>query len=108
MAEMMVEFWKGMLVELPLDTAAASEKLQLPSLRELRRKILVKVKYTPPQAMATEPRPAPLQKPAQLIKSKSAESQVVAFVVGLAACCCGPDAQVQDRRGTGQARHLHA
>ena len=45
MVEIMEEMWKGMLVEYPID-----ESEHLPSPSELRRKILVKVKYVAPEA----------------------------------------------------------
>ncbi|KAF2186935.1 PLC-like phosphodiesterase [Zopfia rhizophila CBS 207.26] len=74
MVEIMTEYWKGMLVDLPLDPSQSSEDLVLPSLKDLQRKILVKVKYTPPKSPETEAKPATLQAPAQLTKSASTET----------------------------------
>ena len=77
MVEIMTEYWKGMLVDLPLDPSQPSESLSLPTLDQLRNKILVKVKYTPPkppEAPAAATKPTTLQSPAQLEKTTSAES----------------------------------
>ncbi|ORY14508.1 PLC-like phosphodiesterase [Clohesyomyces aquaticus] len=74
MVEIMTEYWKGMLVDLPLDPAQNSDNLTLPSLKDLNNKILVKVKYTPPKPAEAPAQPSTLQAPATLTKSKSAES----------------------------------
>ncbi|KAK2781194.1 hypothetical protein FQN53_000738 [Emmonsiellopsis sp. PD_33] len=53
MVDIMTESWKGMLLEIPPDLEAKLEKgeiTQLPSPQDLRRKILIKVKWAPPQA----------------------------------------------------------
>lgn len=73
--EIMQEYWKGMLVDLPLDPSQPSEELSLPNLEQLRNKILVKVKYTPPKPPEAVAQPKTLQAPAQLSKSTSVESR---------------------------------
>lgn len=47
MVEIMESTWKGMLVDIPED---ANDHTALPSPKELRNKILIKVKYAPPSA----------------------------------------------------------
>ena len=74
MVEIMTEYWKGMLVDLPLDPSQSGEDTTLPSLKDLRNKILVKVKYRPPQPQASEVKPTTLQAPSQLTKTNSADS----------------------------------
>lgn len=44
MVELMADYWRGMLVDLPLDPAQTADTAALPTLKELERKILVKVK----------------------------------------------------------------
>ncbi|OCK85102.1 PLC-like phosphodiesterase [Lepidopterella palustris CBS 459.81] len=56
MVEIMEDYWKGMLVDLPL-TSGPLDDLPLPALEQLRKKILVKVKYTPPKPPELEPKP---------------------------------------------------
>ncbi|KAF2196899.1 PLC-like phosphodiesterase [Delitschia confertaspora ATCC 74209] len=75
MVEIMTEYWKGMLVDLPLDPSQPSDELALPTLDQLRKKILVKVKYTPakPPAVAGA-NPTTLQAPSQLTKTASVGS----------------------------------
>jgi hypothetical protein len=75
MVEIMNEYWKGMLVDLPLDPSQPSEELSLPTLNALRNKILVKVKYTPPKPPEATAQPKTLQAPAQLSKTTSAGSR---------------------------------
>ncbi|KAJ4983192.1 1-phosphatidylinositol 4,5-bisphosphate phosphodiesterase 4 [Stagonosporopsis vannaccii] len=79
MVELMTEYWRGMLVDLPLDPAHTAETATLPTLRELERKILVKVKRghrtPPPAAAAAAAIPTTLQAPApELRKTDSAAS----------------------------------
>ncbi|KKZ66752.1 hypothetical protein EMCG_07583 [[Emmonsia] crescens] len=55
MVEIMTQAWKGMLLEIPADIEAKLERgeiKELPSPGELRNKILIKVKWAPPQAAA--------------------------------------------------------
>lgn len=74
MVELMTEYWKGMLVDLPLDPSIPSENLQLPTLKELENKILVKVKRIPHSAITPSSNPTTLQAPAQLSKTSTKES----------------------------------
>lgn len=82
MVELMTEYWKGLLVDLPLDTSQTSENIALPTLKELEGKILVKVKRSshakPSAAPAiTSANPTTLQAPAQpLERTRSKESIV--------------------------------
>ncbi|KAF2106695.1 1-phosphatidylinositol-4,5-bisphosphate phosphodiesterase 1 [Lophiotrema nucula] len=73
MVEIMTEYWKGMLVDLPLDPKVSSDDLSLPTLKELENKILVKVKYTAPKP-AVEATPATLQAPAEPLKQVQSTS----------------------------------
>ncbi|KAF1912229.1 PLC-like phosphodiesterase [Ampelomyces quisqualis] len=78
MVELMNEYWKGLLVDLPMDPGLTSDAINLPTLKELERKILVKVKRSshvkPPPAPATS-NPTTLQAPAPPLKhTTSAES----------------------------------
>ena len=71
----MAEYWKGMLVDLPLDPSRTSEEVCLPTLKDLEKKIIVKVKRAAPKVAAgTEAKPTTLQAPAQLSKTTSATS----------------------------------
>jgi hypothetical protein len=74
MVEIMTEYWRSMLVDLPLDASEPSENLQLPTLKELENKILVKVKRSAVKAAPAGVQPTTLQAPAQLSKSTSRES----------------------------------
>jgi hypothetical protein len=78
MVELMTEYWKGLLVDLPMDPSQTSDAINLPTLKELEKKILVKVKRSshvkPPPAPATS-NPTTLQAPAPPLKpTTSAES----------------------------------
>lgn len=79
MVEIMNEYWKGMLVDLPLDSSLPSDKLPLPSLKELQNKILVKVKRAPPK-LPTQPeaKPTNLQAPSVLPLAKSTSAASMA------------------------------
>ncbi|KAF2682859.1 PLC-like phosphodiesterase [Lentithecium fluviatile CBS 122367] len=74
MVEIMTEYWKGMLVDLPIDPSEPSETLKLPTLKELENKILVKVKRATAKPAPADAKPTTLQAPAQLTKSASRES----------------------------------
>ena len=75
MVEIMTEYWKEMLVDLPLDTSQTAETTSLPTLKELEGKILVKVKRGHPKPTVATPNPTTLQAPASdLQKTNSAES----------------------------------
>ncbi|KLJ09700.1 hypothetical protein EMPG_14873 [Blastomyces silverae] len=57
MVDIMTQAWKGMLVELPADIEAKLERGEiehLPSPGELRNKILIKVKWAPPETAADQ------------------------------------------------------
>ncbi|OAX83826.1 hypothetical protein ACJ72_01805 [Emergomyces africanus] len=57
MVDIMRQAWKGMLLEIPADIEAKLEKgeiAELPSPEELRNKILIKVKWAPPQTVADQ------------------------------------------------------
>ncbi|RII07493.1 hypothetical protein CUC08_Gglean008462 [Alternaria sp. MG1] len=64
MVEIMNEYWKGMLLELPLDPAQGLDEAHLPTLKELENKILVKVKRGHMKPVAAEPQPTTLAAPA--------------------------------------------
>lgn len=74
MVDLMTEYWRGMLVDLPLDPSQASEDIQLPSLKDLERKILVKVKRVSHKPTASAVKPKPLQAPAQLTPTPTNQS----------------------------------
>jgi len=77
MVEIMNEYWKGMLLELPLDPSQGLHEAQLPTLKELHNKILVKVKRGHLKPAAAEPQPTTLAAPAaapQLQHTMSTES----------------------------------
>ncbi|KAH8732649.1 PLC-like phosphodiesterase [Phaeosphaeriaceae sp. PMI808] len=92
MVELMFEYWKGMMIDVPINPSQGLEKVNLPTLKELENKIIVKVKRAShtkpsgdalnptaldpttlqapitPQASATQPEQASLQAPAQPLK----------------------------------------
>lgn len=77
MVELMNEYWKGLLVDLPIDPSQPSESVNLPLLKDLERKIVVKVKRSshvkPPPAATSQP--TTLQAPGPPLQhTKSAES----------------------------------
>ncbi|KAF2874888.1 PLC-like phosphodiesterase [Massariosphaeria phaeospora] len=74
MVEIMTDYWRGMLVDLPLDPSQPSESLNLPPLGELKNKILVKVKRTHSKPADSGANPTTLQRPAQLTRPDSTES----------------------------------
>ncbi|XPS70984.1 hypothetical protein M3J09_003176 [Ascochyta lentis] len=80
MVELMTEYWRDMLVDLPLDPSQTAETASLPTLKELERKILVKVKRghaRPTITPANPTNPTTLQAPApELQKTNSADSVV--------------------------------
>lgn len=76
MVELMTEYWRGMLVDVPFDPSHTLESATLPTLKELERKILVKVKrgHTKPTLIGTA-NPTALQAPGQeLQKTDSVNS----------------------------------
>jgi len=77
MVELMTEYWHGLLVDLPLDPSQPSDTLKLPALKDLEKKILVKVKRVSHKPTEAEVKPTTRQAPAQLNPSKSKESDVV-------------------------------
>jgi hypothetical protein len=68
MVEIMNEYWKGMLADQPIDPTQSSEERALPTLQQLEKKILVKVKRSPPKQKAVDPKPTTLQAPAEPAK----------------------------------------
>ncbi|KAH6852839.1 PLC-like phosphodiesterase [Alternaria rosae] len=64
MVEIMNEYWKGMLLELPLDPSQGLQEAQLPTLKDLENKILVKVKRGHLKPAAAEQQPTTLAAPA--------------------------------------------
>ncbi|CAA9964599.1 Phosphoinositide phospholipase C [Pyrenophora teres f. maculata] len=57
MVEIMNEYWKGMILEEPLEPAQNLDSVHLPTLKELEKKILIKVKrgHTTPTAPTSQP-----------------------------------------------------
>jgi hypothetical protein len=75
MVEIMNEYWRGMLVDLPIDSSQNSDMCSLPTLKDLERKILVKVKRSSPKPLPNEIKPTTLQAPAPSInRAHSADS----------------------------------
>ena len=75
MVEIMTDYWKGKLVDLPLDPSHSSEEITLPPLADLKKKILVKVKRATKAHGNAEAKPTTLQAPASETKrSNSATS----------------------------------
>jgi hypothetical protein len=74
MVDIMKEYWRDVLVDLPTDPSQPSENLKLPTLKELENKILVKVKRASAKTVPSDARPTTLQAPAQITKSASHES----------------------------------
>lgn len=65
MVELMTEYWKGLLVELPLDPSQSVENVNLPALKDLEGKILVKVKRSSNKSPPAAVNPSTVQAPAQ-------------------------------------------
>jgi hypothetical protein len=63
MAEVMTEYWRGMLVDSPFGPAQPTDELTLPVLGDLDKKILLDVKYTPPGPPGETAKPTTLQVP---------------------------------------------
>jgi hypothetical protein len=75
MVELMNEYWKGLLLELPVDSTQPSSTVSLPTLKDLENKILVKVKRGHAKPVAAEAQPTTLEAPAPpLTHTTSAES----------------------------------
>ncbi|KAF2009793.1 PLC-like phosphodiesterase [Aaosphaeria arxii CBS 175.79] len=75
MVELMREYWKGMLVDLPLDPSQASGDIALPPLKDLEKKIIIKVKRAAPKPV--EPvgvKPTTLQAPTEVAKTTTINS----------------------------------
>jgi hypothetical protein len=62
MVELMEEYWKGLLVDLPMDPSQPTDSINLPTLKDLERKILVKVK----RSSHAKPSPVPTSQPTTL------------------------------------------
>ncbi|KAF2847567.1 phospholipase-like protein C [Plenodomus tracheiphilus IPT5] len=75
MVELMNEYWKGLLVDLPLDPNQPSDQINLPTLKQLENKILVKVKrgHSKPNITAN---PTTLQTPAPPLKQTVSHESV--------------------------------
>jgi hypothetical protein len=76
MVEIIEQYWRGMLVDLPLDSSENIENVNLPTLKDLENKILVKVKRSTHKTSMTGVKPTTLQAPAQLSKPPSNEAGV--------------------------------
>ncbi|KAF1828836.1 PLC-like phosphodiesterase [Decorospora gaudefroyi] len=76
MVELMDEYWKGLLLELPLDSVQKSDAVNLPTLKDLEHKILVKVKRGHAKPAASEPQPTTLDAPGQPLKSTLSATSV--------------------------------
>lgn len=79
MVELMHEYWKGMLVDLPADDHQNLETMSLPTLKDLENRILVKVKRASNKKTEAHPQPTTLQTPLPspaLTKTKSTDSVV--------------------------------
>jgi hypothetical protein len=63
MVELMNEYWKGLLLEMPLNSAQDFQSVSLPTLKELENKILVKVKRGHMSPVVAEPQPTTLDAP---------------------------------------------
>lgn len=76
MVDIMSEVWGDMLVNMPLssDESGDHEKTPLPTPDQLRHKILIKVKYSPPKPPSTGPVPQQLTKKEEPVTSSSSSS----------------------------------
>ncbi|KAF2754126.1 PLC-like phosphodiesterase [Pseudovirgaria hyperparasitica] len=77
MVEIMKQCWGHLMVNLPsIPDGATADAVTLPKLSELKNKILIKVKYSPPKAPATEPEPEsiPAPKPIRKVDTSSSPS----------------------------------
>jgi hypothetical protein len=75
MVELMNEYWAGMLVDLPIDAATNSDQISLPTLKDLERKILVKVKRSSHiKPAVSDAKPTTPQMPPPLKRTNSTES----------------------------------
>jgi hypothetical protein len=72
MVEIMEEYWKGMMVDLPITSSNTPDDLTLPRLEQLRKKILIKVKYTAPNPDAEVAKPTPTN--LQLVNTQSSSA----------------------------------
>ncbi|KAF2133048.1 PLC-like phosphodiesterase [Dothidotthia symphoricarpi CBS 119687] len=76
MVELMNEYWQGMLIGPLTDPSHDYNSIDLPTLKELEGKILVKVKRAHTKPVVTDGQSATLQAPASLQKTTSAESTI--------------------------------
>jgi hypothetical protein len=75
MVEIMNEYWRDVMVDVPIDSSQNTEFCNLPTLKDLERKILVKVKRSSHKPTANVVKPAALQKQAPpLNRTTSADS----------------------------------
>ncbi|KAF2831767.1 PLC-like phosphodiesterase [Ophiobolus disseminans] len=96
MVELMNEYWKGLLVDLPLDPSRSSEQINLPTLKELERKILVKVKRSSvkkPVEAVQKPMPNTLQAPAPSLKHTTSAESVASSVTTESEEAVSPDGE---------------
>ncbi|KAH9878837.1 hypothetical protein J1614_002271 [Plenodomus biglobosus] len=76
MVEIMNEYWKGLLVDLPLDPSQPSDQINLPTLKQLENKILVKVKRGHSKPVATPATATTLQTPAPALQQTTSHESV--------------------------------
>lgn len=74
MVEIMTDCWKGLLVESPEETSG--NDLELPSLDELKGKIMIKVKYSPPKPEQQKTEPTVMLKNKEITSDTSSESSL--------------------------------
>lgn len=77
MVELMTEYWRDMLVDLPFDPSQTAETASLPTLKELERKILVKVKRGHPIPTVAAPDSTTLQAPAPALQKTNSTDSVL-------------------------------
>jgi hypothetical protein len=76
MVELMNEYWKGLLLEMPLNSAQDFQSVNLPTLKELENKILVKVKRGHMSPVVAEPQPTTLDAPAPPLQHTTSTDSV--------------------------------
>lgn len=75
MVEIMQHYWKGLLVDIPLDPSQELEEASLPNLHELKHKILVKVKRASTKPVDSPGAPTTVQAPATGGRASSSSSE---------------------------------